>query len=66
MCSRTNIEELQGKMQRVLEKQHFMTTWDPETMFPPHTNVVMEAIDGKPIYAHKATLVHDKLYKPIF
>jgi len=66
MCSRIDIEELQGEMQRLLEKQHFITTWDSETMFPPHTDVVMEAIDGKPVYAHRATLVHDKLYTVIF
>lgn len=56
-CSRVDIEELQGEMQKLLEKQHFITTWDPETMLPPHTDVVLEALEGKPVHAHRATLV---------
>lgn len=57
LCSSFEIEDLENQMQRLLEKQNFITHWDPETMLPPHTDVVLEATDGRPVHAHRATLV---------
>lgn len=57
LCSNFEIEDLENQMQRLLEKQNFITHWDPETMLPPHTDVVLEATDGRPVHGHRATLV---------
>ncbi|KAG0579733.1 hypothetical protein KC19_4G119800 [Ceratodon purpureus] len=67
MCSRVEVEELQVEMQRLLEKQHFLTTWDPETFFPPHTDVILESSDAKQVYAHRATLMgKSEAFKVLF
>lgn len=57
MCSNVELDDLQEQMQKLLEKQNFITTWDPETMLPPHTDVILEANDGRLVHAHKSTLV---------
>ena len=63
LCSKTDVKELQVEMQRLLMKQQFITTWDPETLLPPHTDVILESCDGKQVYAHRATLVNPIKYK---
>jgi hypothetical protein len=62
LCSKIDVEELQVEMQRILLRQQFITTWDPETLLPPHTDVVLESFEGKQVYAHKAILVINLLH----
>jgi len=61
MCFDADVEELEGQMQKLLEKQNFIAFWDPEIMLPPHTDVILEATDGRYVHAHRATLVHSYL-----
>lgn len=62
MCFDADVEELEGQMQKLLEKQNFIAFWDPEIMLPPHTDVILEATDGRYVHAHRATLVHTHTY----
>lgn len=57
MCSNVELDELQAQMKMLQAKQSFITTWDPESLLPPHTNVVLEADDERLVHAHKSTLV---------
>lgn len=62
ICFDADVEELEGQMQKLLEKQNFIAFWDPEIMLPPHTDVILEATDGRYVHAHRATLVHTHTY----
>lgn len=57
LCTSIELNDVQSQLQKIMEKQNFITTWDPETMLPPHTDVILEANDGRLVHAHKSTLV---------
>jgi hypothetical protein len=57
MCSNVEVEMLRDEMQKLQDKQTFVSSWDPETMLPPFTDVIMEATDGRSVHSHVSTLV---------
>lgn len=57
LCSNIEFEDLKAQMQKLQETQSFIASWDPETMLPPHTDVILEATDGRLVHAHRSTLV---------
>ncbi len=57
MCSNVEVEMLKDEMQKLKDKQTFVASWDPQTMLPPFTDVVMQATDGRLVHSHASTLV---------
>ncbi len=57
MCSNVEVKMLKDEMQKLKDKQTFVASWDPQTMLPPFTDVVMQATDGRLVHSHASTLV---------
>jgi heterodisulfide reductase subunit A-like polyferredoxin len=57
MCSNVEVEMLKDEMQKLKDKQTFVSSWDPQTMLPPFTDVIMQATDGRLVHSHASTLV---------
>jgi heterodisulfide reductase subunit A-like polyferredoxin len=57
MCSNVEVAMLKDEMQKLKDKQTFVSSWDPQTMLPPFTDVIMQATDGRLVHSHASTLV---------